>query len=656
MSNVALGDRTASSVSPSVRFGLAGMAILLAVLAVPIRAYAPILSDYPDALVVPLSDWISALFNALPGLPLGFFTFGDLMAGVRWLIQQPLDLTEVVLYRGIPAWGIGPLPWVAVVVMAGLVGWRAGGLRLAALGAGGMLYLAVFGLWELSMQTLALVVVTVPLICAAGLVLGILAADRPRLEAILNPVFDVLQSTPQIAYLVPVVVLFGLGEVAAVVATTVFAVPAMARCVVVGLKTVAPEVVEAGLMAGATPRQLLWKVRLPAAQPTILVGVNQAIMLTLAMVVIASLIGAQGLGHQILIQLDRLWLGRALEVGMGIVVLAIVLDKLSRGLISRPRVHQLHVPWHRNRSTWIVTGLIAAAFALGAVDQRFAVPQPEMAISTADFWDGLIKWVTDTWFYTLRAFRNAALIYFLLPIKNFLLWLPWTVVIGAVVLGGYAVGGFRLAVTAGLIALFPAVTGLWVPTMTTVYMIGTALIVCLVIGLPIGVLAARSDRISRVVMPVCDLLQTLPSFVYLVPVVMLFQVGDVAAISATIAYAVVPIIRYTNLGLRNVSSETKEAAVASGCSGWQVLVKVELPMALPEILLGVNQMIVFGLFTLSITALVGARDLSATIYRALSEIDPGQGIVGGICIACLAILSDRFIRAWTERRRRSVRA
>jgi glycine betaine/proline transport system permease protein len=252
------------------------------------------------------------------------------------------------------------------------------------------------------------------------------------------------------------------------------------------------------------------------------------------------------------------------------------------------------------------------------------------------------------------AFRNAALVYVLIPVKDVLSWLPWTVVVAGVGLIGYVIGGRRLALLCAALLAFPAVMGLWVPTITTIYMIGIAITICILLGFPLGLLAARSDRFSRIIMPVCDTLQTLPSFIYLVPVVMLFKVGDVAAIMAVIGYSMVPIVRFTNLGLRRVPAQTREAAIASGASSFQLLRKVDLPLALPEIMLGVNQTIVMGLFTLSITALVGARDLGAQIIKALATASPGQGLIAGLCVACLAITADRLIAQWSRARKKKL--
>ena len=168
---------------------------------------------------------------------------------------------------------------------------------------------------------------------------------------------------------------------------------------------------------------------------------------------------------------------------------------------------------------------------------------------------------------------------------------------------------------------------------------------------PIGILAAGNDRLHRIIQAFIDTLQTLPSFVYLMPVVMLFRVGDFAAMLAVVAYAIAPAIRYTDHGIRRVSPHLIEAAVASGCTPRQILWKVRLPLALPEIMLGVNQTIMMALSMLVITALVGTRDLGQEVYIALTKADSGRGLVAGICVAFLAIISDRLISAWSTRRK-----
>ena len=239
----------------------------------------------------------------------------------------------------------------------------------------------------------------------------------------------------------------------------------------------------------------------------------------------------------------------------------------------------------------------------------------------------------------------------MIPVKRFLLGLPWISVVAVMALAGWQLGGFRLSLLCGCLTLFIAFLGQWPKAMVTVYLCGLSVIIAFIIGCPIGILAAGNDRLHRIIQAFIDTLQTLPSFVYLMPVVMLFRVGDFAAMLAVVAYAIAPAIRYTDHGIRRVSPHLIEAAVASGCTPRQILWKVRLPLALPEIMLGVNQTIMMALSMLVITALVGTRDLGQEVYIALTKADSGRGLVAGICVAFLAIISDRLISAWSTRRK-----
>jgi glycine betaine/proline transport system permease protein len=190
--------------------------------------------------------------------------------------------------------------------------------------------------------------------------------------------------------------------------------------------------------------------------------------------------------------------------------------------------------------------------------------------------------------------------------------------------------------------------------MITLYLCGLSVMFATLIGCPVGVWAARNERAHKVVQAVIDTLQTLPSFVYLIPVVMLFRVGDFAAMIAVVMYSLPPAIRYADHGIRKVPLALIEAARTSGCTRRQILWKVQLPLALPEIMLGINQTIMFALSMLVITALVGTRDLGQEVYIALTKADTGRGIVAGLCVAFIAIISDRLIAAWSRRRKQQL--
>ena len=420
-----------------------------------------------------------------------------------------------------------------------------------------------------------------------------------------------------------------------------------------GLKTLPSEVIEAGLMMGCSRAQMLWKVKLPTAYKTVMLGLNQGIMQTLAMVVLASLIGASGLGNKLLTSLQTLRLGQALEQGIAIVVIAVALDRLSQAFAQRPPVYvdKTLALWHRHRhlTCALIFGMVSliAAWFIPA----FRVLPNEWTITTAPMWDAGVDWVNYNLYDSVQGFRNFMLLKILIPIRDFCLYLPWLSVIGIIALLGYRHGGWRLALLSGLLMTFPAVVGLWKQTMITVYMIGSASIICIFLGFPIGLWAAKNDRASKVIMTMCDFFQTFPSFIYLIPMIMLFKVSDLSAIIAVLAFALVPMIRYTNLGLRGVPFETREAALQNGTTAWQRLIKVEMPIATPEIMLGVNQVIFMALFMVAITALIGTQDLGSEINRARSGNNTGKALVAGFCIALLGIIADRIITAWSKRRR-----
>lgn len=611
----------------------------------------------PDGWVVPVADWVTAVFEWLGySADFGLFTFRDLTRAVSWLLALPLDWSEGLLSTGFPAIGLPPLPWIALVLLVTILGHAIAGWRLALLAGACVFYLALFGVWPGSMQTLSIIVITVPLAAATGLVLGIVATRSRWAEAVLTGMFDLMQSIPHFAYLVPVVVLFGFGQVPAMIATGIFAMPPMARCTILGLRTVPGEVVESGRMSGCTPLQLLWKVQLPAARPALMVGINQVIMQTLAMAVIASLIGAPGLGFDLLYSLQSLKLGQALEQGVAIVVMAIVLDRLSQAYARKqPERHHLgEAIWHRHLHAVLAAAVLAVSYLLAIWVPALRVLPSEWTITTAPFWDAIVEWISLNLYGYLGLIRDGLLVNVLIPMRNLFLWTPWTIFVGLVALLGYRLGGWRLSLLVACLIGFIVLVGFWTPAMTTVYLVSFAVIVCTAIGIPIGIWAARNPRVASVVLPVCDTMQTFPSFIYLIPVVMLFRVGDVAAITAIIAYAMVPAIRYTYLGLQRVPATIVESATACGCTRRQMLWKVELPIALPELMLGINQTIMMGLFMVTITALIGTRDLGQEINKALTDADTGRGLVAGLCIAFIGITADRLIGAWSLRRKRQL--
>lgn len=208
--------------------------------------------------------------------------------------------------------------------------------------------------------------------------------------------------------------------------------------------------------------------------------------------------------------------------------------------------------------------------------------------------------------------------------------------------------GRGLAIFTIVALVFIDLIGLWPETMTTLSMIITSVLFCVVLGIPLGIVSARSDRVLAVLRPVLDIMQTIPSFVYLVPIVMLFGVGMAPGIIATIIFALPPIVRLTDLGIRGVRNDLIEAAEAFGSTRWQMLVEIQLPLALRTIMAGLNQTLMLALSMVVITSMIGAGGLGLTVYTGLGRLDVGGATAGGLGIVLLAIILDRITQALGE--------
>ncbi len=651
MSNLSSTATAKPHVAPGGRLSpwplLWGLAIALALATYLLRDQFAWANAWPDSQVVPFAPWLSAMMASLK-LNLTWLT-----RAIAAVLDVPLQFAFDLIAKPAKI-GVGPnaillptLSWVGVIAAAAIAGHAAGGTRLAILMTACLGYIALFGQWQAAMLTLALILISVPLCVLTGLLLGIWAWRFPRLEkAVITPALDLMQTIPTFAYLIPMLILFGNSPVSAMIATSIFATPPMVRATMVALSRVPPEIGDFAVMAGCTPRQKLWRVLVPTARPLLMVGVNQVIMLALNMVIISSMIGAGGLGYDVLLALRALKIGQGMEAGLAIVVLAIALDRLSQAFAHRGAAptHQVGASlFSRHPHLILALAVLSATTLLSLAIPAFAKIPPAWTLSTALWWKAAVDWITVNFFDTIEALRVALLVYILNPVRAFCEGFPWLGALVLLVLAGYRLGGWRLACLVGLLTLFCASSGLWEKTMSTVYLCGISAIIAMLIGIPIGLWASRSDRFARVIEPLVDTLQTLPSFCFIIPIVMLFRVGDVTALIATVSFAVVPAIRYTNHGLRQVPPTLIEAAKTAGCTRGQTFWRVQLPMALPEIMLGINQTILLSLSMIIICAMIGTRDLGQEVFIALAKADAGRGIVAGLAIAFIGIIADRLI-------------
>ncbi len=273
----------------------------------------------------------------------------------------------------------------------------------------------------------------------------------------------------------------------------------------------------------------------------------------------------------------------------------------------------------------------------------------------ADRIDGTIEWLTQTASWAFDG-MSTGVTYALVYIERVLAWIPWPAIVAALGLLAFAVGRWPLLAFTALALLFIGFMDLWENTMDTVALMVVAVAISVSIGLPVGILGSRSELADRLMRPILDGMQTMPSFVYLLPGILFFGLGKPAGIFATILYAAPPVIRLTNLGIRQVSPDVVEAARAFGSSPWQILAKVQVPMALPTIMAGINQTTMMALAMVTIASLVAAGGLGDNVNRALQRNEPGNGLIAGLAIVFLAIIIDRLTQAVAARRTEAMTA
>lgn len=309
-----------------------------------------ILTDPFEYYSIPLDDWISAAIQVLVDNYRPFFQ------AIRQPIQWVLGQAQAVLLQ---------IPPLVLIGILAVITWQLAGRKIAAFTLTVLLLIGLVEAWEPAMVSLSLVLTAVVFCILAGIPLGLLCASSDRMEQVARPFLDAMQTLPTFVYLVPVVMLFGIGDVSGVIATIVFAVPPLIRLTNLGIRQIPHGLVEAGLALGLTERQVLWKVQIPVAKPTIMAGVNQTVLFALSMSVIASMIGVPGLGQLVLQGIARLDVGRAAVGGLSIVFLAMVLDRITQQ-ISQSR---LDIPWYRREPLgWLVS--------LWAPDSDIPSPKP----------------------------------------------------------------------------------------------------------------------------------------------------------------------------------------------------------------------------------------------------------------------------------------
>jgi glycine betaine/proline transport system permease protein len=575
-----------------------------------------------------------------------FFALLDAFrAACEWLVTAILDFLE---------W----LTWVGVIVAGTAIVLRFGGRRAALVVFGAFVSFALLGLWEESMQTLALMSAAVLISILIGVPVGIVAGRNERVHRAITPILDAMQIIPAFAYLMPVVIVFSVGPAAAVICTLIYAIPPAVRITALGIRGVTAESVEASQALGATPSQTLFKVQLPLARRQLLLALNQTIMFALSLVVIAGLIGGRGLGDVVT---NGLYSNPALAIlaGIAIVIMAIALDRSTAAIADRtdPARRQLTDEGKRRARTITLAtlGAIALAVLVAKLLGADAIYPEEFETATSiydsNIQDTVLGWINDaleyvqdpsTFVFSITdAVGNFILERMLQPIQNLLMDAPWYVVLGCLTAIAYVLSGLRPAITAFLMLCVIGIIGVWEPAMDTASQVLVATAIAVVIGIAVGIWAAESPRVERALRPLLDTLQTLPQLVYIIPFIYLMPVSLVPGVVASVLYAIPVIIRLVTAGIRGVPPAPVEAAQAFGASNRQVLAKVKVPLARESIMLGVNQGMIMVLSVVVIGGLVGSGALGDQVARGLQRNEFGQGVVASIAILALGIALDR---------------
>ena len=557
--------------------------------------------------------------------------YTSFLGPVTTLIDAALEETH--------AW-LSLFGWPGVLLVVGVLSWRVATGRVAAVTVGALAAIALIGVWDDAMRTLALMIVASAVSLALGMPLGVLAGRSARVGSMLRPVFDAMQITPAYVYLLPMVVLFSIGDAAALVATVTFALPPIARLTALGIENVPNSALEVGSISGATDGQRLRTVQLPLALPSIRAGINQTIMMALSMAVIGGLIGGTGLGREVFRGLQTLDVGRSLDAGVAIVLIAVLLDRITyEAGAQSPRRRG-----RRLRGAKLSAGFIGAAlivgFLLGQTPLAASVPAAGM-LSIADVANQAESFLRTTMQPFTSVFSAAVLRLLLDPLRAVMLFLPWWVLTAIVAVIAWRTAGQRVAAYSVGAMVVVGLLGVWPAAMNTTSQVIVAVMLSVVLAVPIGVVAAYNDWFERAIRPVLDTMQTMPAFVYLVPVVYLFSVGRVSGIIASVIYALPPGIRLTNAGIRQVPKGTIEAARSVGVTNWQLLRTVQLPIAKPTILMGVNQTTMMALAGVIIAGLIGAGGLGIEAVRGLTRGEVGRGVEAGMAIVLIGIILDR---------------
>jgi glycine betaine/proline transport system permease protein len=572
-------------------------------------------------------------FNPIRGVIDGF------VQGIRNLISVPAPDSVIPI-----------IGWLGVVGIVAFAVYATSQWKTALLSVSLLLACGALGMWQFTMDSIAMTLAAVLLSLAIGIPLGIWAGLSDRVLKIFTPFLDLAQILPTLVYMAPIALVFMIGAASATIATMIYSIPIAIRITSHAIRNLNQSPVEAAESMGSTQKQKLSKVQIPMAKQMIVLGINQTVMAAVSFVVIAALIGKPVIEALIIRNV-----GQGFVAGFAVVFLAILLDRSTSAAAKRQSTFVPPTPKQikTKRITLIVGGILAVVSVFMSRTMLWAAVWPKevtIAPQVAKVTNNITAWILDNLTIFTVGFKDFISYGVLNPLETQLAASPWYVTVGMIVALALIIAGTRTAILAFVLSMAIVLSGLWYEAMLTLTQTIVGCLLTMIVGLALGIWTGRSDRVERILRPFLDAGQTLPAFVYLVPMLGLFGPTRFTAIATGIVYAIPVVVKIVSEGIRAVPHALVEAATAAGSTTRQIITKVQLPAAKKTILLATNQGLIYVLAVVVIGGFVGAGGLGYLVIAGNSKPElQGKGLIAGVAILLLGVIFDRIMQAGARR-------
>ena len=545
--------------------------------------------------------------------------------------------------------------WLGVVGIVAFLVYATSQWRTMLLSVSLLLGCGALGMWQFTMDSIAMTLAAVLLSLAIGIPLGIWAGLSNRVLKILTPFLDLAQILPTLVYMAPIALVFMIGAASATIATMIYSIPICIRITCHAIRNLNQSPVEAAESMGSTQKQTLTKVQIPMAKQMIVLGINQTVMAAVSFVVVAALIGAPGLGKPVISALIIRNVGQGFVAGFAVVFLAILMDRSTSAAAKKQNsfVPPTAKDISRKRIKLIASGVLAIISVFLSRTILWAAVWPkeiDIAPQVERFTNDATAWVLDNLYIFTVGFKDFISYAILNPLESQLSASPWYVTVAMIFALALIIADTRTAILAFVLAMAIVFSGLWYEAMLTLTQTIVGCLLTMIVGITLGIWTGRSDRAEKVLRPFLDAGQTLPAFVYLVPMLGLFGPTRFTAIATGIVYAIPIVVKIVCEGIRAVPHSLVEAATAAGSTTRQIITKVQLPAAKKTILLATNQGLIYVLAVVVIGGFVGAGGLGYLVIVGNSKPElQGKGLIAGAAILLLGVIFDRIMQAGARR-------